>query len=149
MYEAVVVGTDGSATATEAVRRAVAIAVATSAHLHIVYAYSPPSRTVAMGPEAGFVIAQGHAGWDDEVHSDVQAKLDTLAAQAAAEGVKVTVHAIPRHPVDALLEVATAQHAGLLVVGNRGMTGARRVLGSVPNSIAHKAPCDVLIVHTT
>jgi nucleotide-binding universal stress UspA family protein len=39
-------------------------------------------------------------------------------------------------------------HAELIVVGNRGMTGARRLLGSVPNSVAHRAPCSVLIVHT-
>jgi nucleotide-binding universal stress UspA family protein len=36
-----------------------------------------------------------------------------------------------------------------IVVGNKGMRGARRVLGSVPNSVAHLAPCSVLIVDTT
>ena len=38
----------------------------------------------------------------------------------------------------------------LVVVGNKGMTGARRfLLGSVPNNISHHAPCSVLIVKTT
>ncbi len=36
----------------------------------------------------------------------------------------------------------------MIVVGNRGMTGARRVLGSVPNDVSHHARCDVLIVET-
>jgi nucleotide-binding universal stress UspA family protein len=45
-------------------------------------------------------------------------------------------------------DIAESVHADLIVVGNRGMTGARRLLGSVPNSIAHRAPCSVLIVHT-
>jgi nucleotide-binding universal stress UspA family protein len=36
------------------------------------------------------------------------------------------------------------------MVGNKGMTGARRfLLGSVPNKISHHAPCDVWIVKTT
>ena len=39
--------------------------------------------------------------------------------------------------------------ADLIVVGNQGMTGARRfLLGSVPNRVAHHTPCDVLIVKT-
>jgi nucleotide-binding universal stress UspA family protein len=47
-----------------------------------------------------------------------------------------------------LLQIAEEQHAQMIVVGNRGMTGARRVLGSVPNRVSHRARCDVLIVVT-
>jgi nucleotide-binding universal stress UspA family protein len=36
----------------------------------------------------------------------------------------------------------------MIIVGNKGMQGARRVLGSVPNKVAHHAPCSVLIVST-
>jgi nucleotide-binding universal stress UspA family protein len=45
--------------------------------------------------------------------------------------------------------VAEEVGADLVVVGNRGMKGARRVLGSVPNTIAHGATCSVLIADTT
>jgi nucleotide-binding universal stress UspA family protein len=48
-----------------------------------------------------------------------------------------------------LCDVAANVRADLIVVGSRGMTGARRVLGSVPNSVAHNATCSVLIVQTT
>jgi nucleotide-binding universal stress UspA family protein len=48
----------------------------------------------------------------------------------------------------AVCEVASTVDADLIVIGNRGMTGARRVLGSVPNSVAHHASCSVLIVET-
>ena len=50
---------------------------------------------------------------------------------------------------DAILDVAEEQRADLIVVGNKGMTGAKRfLLGSVPNKISHHAPCSVLIVRT-
>ena len=40
--------------------------------------------------------------------------------------------------------------ADLIVVGNKGMTGAKRfLLGSVPNKVSHHAPCSVLIIRTT
>src|SRR5207249_7679923 len=52
-------------------------------------------------------------------------------------------------PADLLLEVAERRQADLLVVGNKGMGEARRFrLGSVPDRIAHFAPCDLLIVDT-
>ena len=51
---------------------------------------------------------------------------------------------------DAILDVAEEQRSDLIVVGNRGMTGAKRfLLGSVPNKVSHHAPCSVLIIRTT
>jgi len=60
----------------------------------------------------------------------------------------VETYACCRTAADALLEVAEHQSADLIVVGNKGMHGARRVLGSIPNTIAHQAHCAVLIVPT-
>ncbi|HRV60538.1 MAG TPA: universal stress protein [Solirubrobacterales bacterium] len=53
-------------------------------------------------------------------------------------------------PADAILKVAEDLDADLIVVGNKGMTGARRfLLGSVPNKVSHHAPCSVFIARTT
>ena len=50
---------------------------------------------------------------------------------------------------DALLGVATEVSASMIVVGSKGMHGAKRlVLGSVPNKVSHNACCNVLIVST-
>lgn len=57
-------------------------------------------------------------------------------------------HLLERDPADALLEVADQVNARMIVVGNRGMAGPRRVLGSVPNTVSHGARCSVLIVST-
>jgi nucleotide-binding universal stress UspA family protein len=148
VYTSIVVGTDGSPTAARAVEQAAALAALTGATLRLVRAYRPPSRAMTFGPESGYAVAQGHGRWDDEVHVEVQAMLDELAAKLTNEGLTVTTHAVPRAAADALMEVADRCKAELIVVGNRGMTGVRRVLGSVPNGVAHKAECDVMIVDT-
>jgi nucleotide-binding universal stress UspA family protein len=149
VYSSIVVGTDGSTTATRAVDKAARLARATGATVRLVTAYKPPSRSMALSPDSGLVGAQGQSQWDDEVHTDVQGMLDDLVAKLAADGVDATGHAVPKSPADALIEVAHRYEAGLIVIGNRGMQGMRRALGSVPNTVAHKAECDVLIVDTT
>ena len=76
--------------------------------------------------------------------------LDDAAAKARAEGIEVQTHPVEADPADAILNVAEKVDADLIVVGNKGMTGARRyLLGSVPNNVSHHAPCSVIIVRTT
>jgi nucleotide-binding universal stress UspA family protein len=62
--------------------------------------------------------------------------------------VTVTTHAVAGHPATAILSVAETVAADLIVVGNRGMKGTRRVLGSIPNHVSHHAACAVLVVDT-
>ena len=76
--------------------------------------------------------------------------LDAAAAEARAAGIEVRTHPVEADPADAILNVAEEIKADLIVVGNKGMTGARRyILGSVPNNVSHHAPCSVIIVRTT
>ena len=149
MFTSIVVGTDGSATAAAAVERACALAQLHSADLHIVSSY--PSK---LGP----LVAQGvdpktlPPTIDDEdadARAAVERMLTEVAQRLAGAGVKITTHAVGYNTVTAILDVAKAEEADLIVVGNKGMQGTKRVLGSVPDLLAHKAPCDVLIVHTT
>ena len=64
-------------------------------------------------------------------------------------GVEAATYGRQGDPADAILDVAEEQGADLIVVGNKGMTGARRfLLGSVPNRVSHHAPCSVLIIRT-
>ena len=81
---------------------------------------------------------------------DVNALLENAAGAARDAGVEAETHAREGDPADAILDVAEEIGADLIVVGNKGMTGARRfLLGSVPNKISHHAPCGVYIVRTT
>jgi nucleotide-binding universal stress UspA family protein len=143
MYSSIVVGTDGSDTAREAVIQAAEMARATGARLVVVSAYAPVTAKVASGgaPEA--------ADWN--VGSDVlvEGVLSDAKSATAASGISVETRAIRGDAADGIIEVAEQEGADLIVVGNKGMTGARRfLLGSVPNKVSHHAPCSVLIVRT-
>jgi nucleotide-binding universal stress UspA family protein len=140
MYKNLLVGADSSSTALRAVQEAVELAGAFGAKLHIVTAYKPESVSVPDLPEEFRYTANVHPA---------DALLDELKAMAKRASVPVEVHAATGEPAEAICRVATRIGADLVIVGNKGMRGARRVLGSVPNSIAHKAPCAVLIVDTT
>jgi nucleotide-binding universal stress UspA family protein len=134
MYASIVVGTDGSDTAREAVRQATRIAALVGARIELVSAYQPVPETP---PE----------GWSVSPRRDVEDTLRREAEEIAAAGVEVTTYARQGDPAAALLDVAEERRADLIVVGNKGMTGADRfLLGSVPNKVSHHAPCSVLII---
>lgn len=145
MYSSIVVGTDGSSTSHVAVEHAIGLACDTGATLHLVHAYRLPSATPIVAPELTGVLAMSDA--------DVSAAASDLVAGATSEARQRGVGAVRAHVVagpvaEALCTVAEAEGADLIVVGNKGMHGARRVLGSVPNRVAHRAACAVLIVPT-
>jgi nucleotide-binding universal stress UspA family protein len=147
VFTRIVVGTDGSETAAEAVRQAVDLAKLAGASLGIVSAYAPiPERKVKDQQRDAPADVQYELG----PREDVNLVLDAAAAEARKEGIEVQTHPVEGDPAEAILNVAEETKADLIVVGNRGMTGARRfILGSVPNNISHHAPCSVIIVRTT
>ncbi|HEU4462446.1 MAG TPA: universal stress protein [Solirubrobacterales bacterium] len=147
MFKRIVVGTDGSETAAEAVRQAVDLAKLTGATLSLVSAYSP---VTARRVKAEQSEAPADVQYEIGPREDVNFVLDAAAAAAKKEGIEVQTHPVEGDPADAILNVAEETKADLIVVGNKGMTGARRfMLGSVPNNVSHHAPCSVIIVRTT
>ena len=147
MFDRIVVGTDGSETAAEAVRTATELAKLSGGSLDIVSAFEPVPAERLRQESQGISGDVSHAVNPRE---DVQFVLDKAAALAKKEGVPVLTHPREGEAADAILDVAEENNADLVIVGNKGMTGARRfLLGSVPNKISHHAPCDVWIVRTT
>ena len=147
MFTRIVVGTDGSDSATQAVAQAIELAKLTGAQLGIVSAYSGSSARHS-GSEAQ--EAPADVQYELGPREDINLVLAAAAADAKAAGVEVQTHAVEADPADAILNVAEETKADLIVVGNKGMTGARRyLLGSVPNNVSHHAPCSVLIARTT
>jgi nucleotide-binding universal stress UspA family protein len=148
VFASVLVGTDGSDTATTAVRYAIDLARELGARLQIVSAYEPvsPHRLRREG-----VDAPANPGWTVNAREDVLALLEQASSDAHAVGIsEVQTFARQGDAADAILDVAEEQRTDLIVVGNKGMTGAKRfLLGSVPNKVSHHAPCSVLIVRTT
>ena len=146
MFRSIVVGTDGSDTATRAVRQATELARAVGARIELVSAYEPVSDA-RLREESIQVPAD--LQWMINPRDDVQAMLEAAARGIRAAGVEVEVFALQGDPADAILDVAEERGSALIVIGNKGMTGAKRfLLGSVPNKVSHHAPCSVLIIRT-
>jgi nucleotide-binding universal stress UspA family protein len=148
MYENILVGTDGSETATRAVTAAAEIASRCGARLHVGVAYS--GRMAGM-ERAEFEQAPTEYRWrltPGAVAEAVGEQAVSAACQAATEPIEVEVHCVLARPVEGVVELATRLDVDLVVVGNRGMAGTGRILGSVPRAVAQRAPCAVLIVDT-
>ncbi len=148
MFGRIVVGTDGSDTAAEAVRQATELARLSGARLDIVSAFEPiPQQRIRSESRE----APGDVQYEIGPREDVKLTLENAVGVAKKEGLdEVQTHAREGDPADAILDVAEEVNADLVVVGNKGMTGARRfLLGSVPNKVSHHAPCSVIIVRTS
>jgi nucleotide-binding universal stress UspA family protein len=147
MFARIVVGTDGSETARQAVREATELAKQTGATLDVVSAFDPvPSSRL----REERLEAPSDIEYAVNPQEDVNAILSEAEREVGDAGVKVRTFARQGEPADAILDVAEEENADLIVVGNKGMTGAKRfLLGSVPNKVSHHAPCSVLIVRTT
>jgi nucleotide-binding universal stress UspA family protein len=147
MFQTIVVGTDGSETAGKAVREAIDLAARVGASLDLVSAYEPVSSQ-RLREEARQIPED--LQWMVNPREDVDVTLREAAERVRAAGVDVQTFAREGDPADAILDVAEERGADLIVVGNKGMTGAKRfLLGSVPNKVSHHAPCSVLIIRTT
>jgi len=139
VFRSIVVGTDGSQTADEAVRQAAELAGLLGARVHLVCVYEPAD----VGDEPP------GSGWERGSREVVDATLARSAAVFAHAGVEVDLFPQRGDPADSILDVAEERNADLIIVGNRGRSGAERfLLGSVPNRISHHAPCAVLIIRT-
>jgi nucleotide-binding universal stress UspA family protein len=139
MFDIILVGADDSPTARRAVEAACEICAMSKGALHIVTAFDQLSLAGGDTHEFKNVINE----------EDGQALLQTLSFIAKKHGVEPVLHSAKGDPADVLIAKADEVGADLIVVGNRGMKGVRRVLGSVPNSVAHGANCSALIVDTT
>ena len=125
MFKTIVVGTDGSNTAEKAIEEASELASAVGASVHIVRAVAGPG-------------------------GDPEGELERAAETVKNGGVEAETHIVRDDASEALIAAAEEHNADLILIGNKGMAGARRfLLGSVPNDVAHHAPCSVLIARTS
>lgn len=146
-YKKILVGTDGSATAQAAIRHAARLAKSMGADLHVLSAYNAPdpkqvSRWVEEAGQEFVGLITGTTAAESAIeHGQRTAK---------EEGVDAETSYVEGDPGEALIATAESNGIDLIIVGNKGMTGAKRfLLGSVPHKVSHHSPCDVLIVHTT
>ena len=141
MLSTVAVGTDGSATAAKAVEAAAEIAKRFDAKLVLLSASSNSRQPVSLGGRSE------ELQWASNPDARMREMLHRTEQDLIDRKIDCTTMIDEGDPADVLTRLAEECHADLLVIGNRGMQ--RRVLGSVPNSVTHKAPCSVYVVKTT
>jgi nucleotide-binding universal stress UspA family protein len=150
MWDRIVVGVNQADSAARAANEALALAQLTGGEVHLVCALDSKERTAplsAMVPGAALTPGDPPANLPGQ--GDARTHAENFLSRVARDApVRTQSHVLPGDPAEVLLQVATEVDADLIVVGNKGMRGARRVLGSVPNTVSHQAPCSVLIVQT-
>jgi nucleotide-binding universal stress UspA family protein len=142
MFKTVAVGTDGSDTAGKAVTAALELAERYGASLVVLSAFSGDARAAA-GPR---LSPSAHPEWASNAAEQAERILAFAEESATERGIECSTAMAEGDPGDVLVDLAARHGADVLVVGNKGME--RRVLGSVPNTVTHKASCSVLVVKT-
>jgi nucleotide-binding universal stress UspA family protein/nitrite reductase/ring-hydroxylating ferredoxin subunit len=122
-YRRVLIATDGSATADRAARKGFSLAKRLDAEVGLVFVGHP---------KTGELILR-----------------DTIATNAPDAGIEAKTMIRDGDPAQEINQAAAQEDFDLVVVGNRGMTGARAaLLGSIPLAVAQYAGADVLIART-
>jgi nucleotide-binding universal stress UspA family protein len=148
MYERIVVGTDGSETATKAVEAAAQVAARHAATLCVTSAYAP---RLTADQRAHWQETPEKARWRLSAGSIAEGVVQEAVAHAraaAGDGLEVHGRPEPGDPVGVILQLVDELDADMVIVGNRGMTGLGRLRGSVASRVSRLAPCDVLIIDT-
>jgi nucleotide-binding universal stress UspA family protein len=95
------------------------------------------------GPWRRMLLATDHSATASRAVAAGTALADALGAD------REELHVTDQDPADGIVRTAADREVDLVVMGNRGLTGARRFLSSVPSKVARRAPCHVLLVKTT
>lgn len=149
MFSTIVVGTDGSPTAAIAVDHAHRLAAEVKADLVVVTAYRPADHVLLAGLDDAEMFLDDRREHDRaDPHADAESLVAHFVRAATDDGVTAEGIVRPGGAAKVLAEVAVWKRADLLVVGDRGLHGGRRFLGSVANHLSHHAPCSLLIVPT-
>ena len=162
-YNKVLVGTDGSPTAMQALDIACDLGAKLGTKVFVVCAYEPPTereldqmRSDPDDPVAQWSAGKSTSGTPEEFRwriagtSQAEDVLDRASDHAQKRGVEAEVRAVKGSPAEVLISVAEEEDCDLIAIGNVGMAGAKRfMLGNVPHRISHHAPTDVLIIRTS
>jgi nucleotide-binding universal stress UspA family protein len=143
MVKTIAVGTDGSDTAQKAVDFALDMAERYGARLVLMSAYVPVSESRLRREKEE---APDDIQWSINPSEEVDDTLRKVEEQAKERGLEYKSEARNGDPADVIVDIASDNDVDVIVVGSKGMQ--RRILGSVPNSVSHNAPCSVMIVKT-
>ena len=143
----ILVATDFSESATNAIETAVEFAKKFEAQLIVLHAYRVEIPMASPMTAGGYVLPDG---FFEQLGSHAREQVEATAREIEARGVKASGVAVEKSAAVAIVEEAQKRPADLIVMGTRGLTGLKHVaLGSVADRVARTAPCPVLTVGTS
>ena len=147
MYDDILIPTDGSSPADEAVSEGLELAAQTDATVHALYVVEPiPLGRFAAGGRS----ASGE--WGDVIDEQrAEGEEATAAVAEAAVERDLEVETAVRHgkPAAEILEYADEEGVDAIVMGTHGRTGADRlVIGSVAEQVVRRSPVPVTTIRT-
>lgn len=138
----ILLATDGSPSAQQALVEAVELAKATRWRLRVLTVWRTP-----IPPPYGYAAIPYLPEIGEERRAEAEAVAQAAAAAAAEHGVRATWEVREGRPADEISAVAAARDAHVIVIGAHGWGPVKRmVFGSVSTAVLHDAPCPVLVV---
>ena len=132
MFETILVPTDGSDCAAQALDHVVDIARHYDATVHVLTVVDV--RDLESAPDVG--------PFEDEA-----ATLVSDAADGIDDGVETVTSVRTGYPDEEIRAYADQTEADLIAMGSHGRTGVRRfVLGSIAEKVVRRSPCPVTVV---
>ncbi len=147
MYDTILVPTDGSAVAENAVDHAIDLATKYEANIHALYVIDTSAIDISLGTEQVDRIRQGKYGEMPELQARADEATGYVAEQARGHGIEVTEAVVAGQPHDQISDYAADHAIDLLVMGSAGRGGIRRaLLGSVAERTLRSTDLPVLVV---
>ena len=146
MYESILVATDGSAHALEALSVALELAEPERGVVYVLNVPERPKANDALGIAAG--APDLNVSREEVLQHGQNLIAEVLSKVGEHRGASVVPIARLGDPVDVILEEAEQRHVDAIVLGSRGMSDFKSmVMGSVSHKVAHLAPCKTVVVH--
>lgn len=154
MYERIMLTSDGSVLAHEALAHASAIAAATNATVVLLAAVDSLDELRAEGQPTGWLDLGGELtteqleAADQRQRATAREHLAALSTTLIDAGVRATEEHVVTGPAGpAIVGAADELDCSLIVMATHGRSGlGRALLGSVADHVVHHAKCPVLLV---
>ncbi|NJL53607.1 MAG: universal stress protein [Hydrococcus sp. SU_1_0] len=156
MYQRILVAVDNTELSQQAFQKALSLAQAFTANLHIINVLSPLRAEYQDTTSLAF----SGSYYPDTLNDVMQEEwvniqeigwnlLQSLEEKAKQQGIKVEITQQIGQPEQEITDFARNWQADLIVIGSHGRKGISEFLfGSVSNYVSHHVPCSVLLVHS-
>ncbi|MWV65741.1 universal stress protein [Halorubrum sp. JWXQ-INN 858] len=147
MYDSILVPTDGSRVANNAVDHAVDLAEKYDAEIHALFVADTDMVAYSLGTEQVDRIRQGNFGEMTELREDAQEATGYVRERGEAAGIEVVERHAGGRPHDVIADYARDNDIDLIVMGSHGRSGVRRaLLGSVTERTLRSTHVPVFVV---